>query len=97
DPMQIKINFLCRDSILAAQVALDLALFMDLAMRADLYGIQEWPSFYFKAPLTAPGIKAENDLSIQLLKLENTLRFFCKEELINHLGMVHYGVDEEAE
>ncbi|MBF0313875.1 MAG: inositol-3-phosphate synthase [Oligoflexia bacterium] len=94
-PMQIKINFLCRDSILAAPVALDLALFMDLAKRADLYGIQEWPSFYFKAPLTAPGIKAENDLSIQLLKLENTLRFFSKEELINHLGMVHYGVDEE--
>lgn len=96
-PMQIKINFLCRDSILAAPIALDLALLMDLASRAGLYGIQEWPSFYFKAPVVAPGLKAENDLSIQLLKLENTLRFFSKEELINHLGLVHYGVNEEEQ
>ena len=93
-PMQIKINFLCRDSILAAPLVLDLALFIDLAQRANLSGIQEWLSFYLKAPLVKPGLKAENDLSIQLLKLENTLRFFSKEELINHLGMTHYGIDE---
>ncbi|MBF0299534.1 MAG: inositol-3-phosphate synthase [Oligoflexia bacterium] len=94
-PMQIKINFLCRDSILAAPVALDLALFSDLAMRADMHGIQEWLSFYLKAPMVGPGLRAENDLSIQLLKLENTLRFFTNEEIINHLGLVHYGVAEE--
>jgi myo-inositol-1-phosphate synthase len=94
-PMQIKVNFLCRDSILAAPVALDLALFMDLAARAGLSGIQEWLSFYLKAPMAKPGLKPENDLSIQLLKLENTLRFLSKEELINHLGMTHYGIDEE--
>ncbi|MBF0362983.1 MAG: inositol-3-phosphate synthase [Oligoflexia bacterium] len=94
-PMQIKINFLCRDSILAAPVALDLALFSDLAMRANMHGIQEWLSFYLKAPMAHPGLRPENDLSIQLLKLENTLRFFTNEEIINHLGLIYYGVEEE--
>jgi myo-inositol-1-phosphate synthase len=93
-PMQIKVNFLCRDSILAAPLVLDLALFMDLASRAGLRGIQEWLSFYFKAPVTKPGLSPEHDLSVQLLKLENTLRFFTNEELINHLGLTYYGVDE---
>jgi myo-inositol-1-phosphate synthase len=93
-PMQIKINFLCRDSILAAPIVLDLALFMDLAGRANMRGIQEWLSFYFKAPVVAPGLSPEHDLSVQLLKLENTLRFFTNEELINHLGLTYYGVDE---
>lgn len=93
-PMQIKVNFLCRDSILAAPIVLDLALFMDLAGRAEMKGIQEWLSFYFKAPLAKAGLKPEHDLSVQLLKLENTLRFLSGEELINHLGMVYYGVDE---
>ena len=95
EKMQIKINFLCKDSILAAPVVLDLALFIDLAQRAGFRGIQEWLGFYLKAPLTKPGIKANNDLSLQLLKLENTLRFMAKEELINHLGLVHYDIDEE--
>src|SRR3954468_8477491 len=95
-PMQIKINFLCRDSILAAPIVLDLALFMDLAGRANLRGIQEWLSFYFKAPVVKPGLSPEHDLSVQLLKLENTLRFFTNEELINHLGLTYYGVNEEA-
>lgn len=93
-PMQIKINFLCRDSILAAPLVLDLALFMDLAGRAKMKGIQEWLSFYFKMPITKAGLQPEHDLSVQLLKLENTLRFFTNEELINHLGLTHYGVDE---
>jgi myo-inositol-1-phosphate synthase len=93
-PMQIKVNFLCRDSILAAPIVLDLALFMDLAARANMRGIQEWLSFYFKAPVAKPGLAVEHDLSVQLLKLENTLRFFTNEELINHLGLTHYGVDE---
>ncbi|OFZ18078.1 MAG: inositol-3-phosphate synthase [Bdellovibrionales bacterium GWB1_55_8] len=93
-PMQIKINFLCRDSILAAPVALDLALFMDLAGRANMRGLQEWLSFYLKAPVVKPGLTPEHDLSVQLLKLENTLRFFTNEELINHLGLTYYGVDE---
>jgi len=93
-PMQIKVNFLCRDSILAAPLVLDLALFMDLASRAGLRGIQEWLSFYFKAPVVKPGLSPEHDLSVQLLKLENTLRFFTNEELINHLGLTYYGVDE---
>jgi myo-inositol-1-phosphate synthase len=93
-PMQIKINFLCRDSILAAPLVLDLALFMDLAGRAQMKGIQEWLSFYFKMPITKAGLQPEHDLSVQLLKLENTLRFFTNEELINHLGLTHYGVDE---
>lgn len=93
--MQIKVDFLCKDSILAAPIVLDLALFIDLAQRANMRGIQEWLGFYLKAPLTKPGIKPVNDLSLQLLKLENTLRFFAGEELINHLGLTHYGVDEE--
>lgn len=93
-PMQIKINFLCRDSILAAPIVLDLALFMDLAKRAEMRGIQEWLSFYFKAPVVKEGLRPEHDLSVQLLKLENTLRFFTNEELINHLGLTYYGVDE---
>lgn len=96
-PMQIKVNFLCRDSILAAPVALDLALYMDLAGRAGMRGIQEWLSFYLKAPITKAGLKPEHDLSVQLLKLENTLRFFTNEELINHLGLTYYGVDEGEE
>jgi len=95
EKMQIKIDFLCKDSILAAPIVLDLALFIDLSQRAGMRGIQEWLGFYLKAPLTKPGIKAVNDLSLQLLKLENTLRFFAKEELINHLGLTHYGIDEE--
>ncbi len=93
-PMQIKINFLCRDSILAAPIVLDLALFSDLASRAGMRGIQEWLSFYYKAPVVKPGLSVEHDLSVQLLKLENTLRFFTNEELINHLGLTYYGVDE---
>src|SRR5438270_270904 len=93
-PMQIKVNFLCRDSILAAPIVLDLALFMDLAGRAEMRGIQEWLSFYFKAPVVKAGLSPEHDLSVQLLKLENTLRFFTQEELINHLGLTYYGVDE---
>jgi myo-inositol-1-phosphate synthase len=93
--MQIKVDFLCKDSILAAPIVLDLALFIDLSQRAGMRGIQEWLGFYLKAPLTTQGIKPVNDLSLQLLKLENTLRFLSKEELINHLGLTHYGVDEE--
>jgi myo-inositol-1-phosphate synthase len=93
--MQIKVDFLCKDSILAAPIVLDLALFIDLSQRAGLRGIQEWLGFYLKAPLTKPGINPINDLSLQLLKLENTLRFLSKEELINHLGLTHYGIDEE--
>ena len=93
-PMQIKVNFLCRDSILAAPIVLDLALFMDLASRANMRGIQEWLSFYFKAPIVKEGLSPEHDLSVQLLKLENTLRFFTQEELINHLGLTYYGVNE---
>ena len=96
-PMQIKINFLCRDSILAAPIVLDLALFMDLASRAKMRGIQEWLSFYLKAPLAKEGLPVEHDLSIQLLKLENTLRFFTNEELINHLGLTYYNIDEGEE
>jgi len=94
-PMQIKINFLCRDSILAAPIVLDLALFMDLAQRSEFYGIQEWLSFYFKSPLAGEGLKPEHDLQVQLLKLHNTLRFLGKEELINHLGLTYYGIVEE--
>lgn len=94
-PMQIKINFLCRDSILAAPIVLDLALFMDLAQRSNFYGIQEWLSFYFKSPLAAEGLRPEHDLQVQLLKLHNTLRFLGKEELINHLGLTYYGIVEE--
>ncbi len=88
--MQIKIDFLCRDSILAAPLALDLALFMDLAQRAKMKGVQEWLSFYFKAPQTAPGLYPEHDLFIQLMKLKNTLRHLRGEELITHLGLEYY-------
>ncbi len=93
-PMQIKINFLCRDSILAAPIVLDLAQFLDLASRSGFKGVQEWLSFYLKSPLTKPGLKPEHDLQIQKLKLENTLRYMGKEELINHLGLTYYGYDE---
>ncbi len=90
-PMQIKLNFLCRDSILAAPVALDVALFVDLAARAGLSGIQEWLSFYFKSPMVAEGLYPEHDLFIQLTKLKNTLRHLAGEELITHLGLEYYG------
>ncbi|MBS1793492.1 MAG: inositol-3-phosphate synthase [Acidobacteria bacterium] len=88
--MQIKIDFLCRDSILAAPLVLDLALFMDLAQRAGLKGVQEWLSFYFKAPQTAEGLYPEHDIFIQLKKLKNTLRYLMGEELITHLGREYY-------
>jgi myo-inositol-1-phosphate synthase len=88
--MQIKINFLCRDSILAAPVALDLALFCDLARRAGMSGIQEWLSFYFKSPQTAPGLRPEHDIFKQLAKLQNTLRHMMGEPLITHLGLDYY-------
>ncbi|MBL7712555.1 MAG: inositol-3-phosphate synthase [Chitinophagaceae bacterium] len=88
--MQIKINFLCRDSILAAPIVLDLALFMDLAHRADMSGVQEWLSFYFKAPQTAPELKPEHDIFKQLIKLQNTLRHMMGEDLITHLGLDYY-------
>jgi myo-inositol-1-phosphate synthase len=92
-PMQIKVDFLCRDSILAAPIVLDLVLFNDLAQRsAELrgIGIQEWLSFYFKSPMTAPGLYPEHDLFIQLMKLKNTLRHLRGEELITHLGLEYY-------
>jgi len=89
-PMQIKIDFLCRDSILAAPLVLDLVLFLDLAQRAGMKGVQEWLSFYFKAPMTAPGLYAEHDIFIQLMKLKNTLRWMRGEELITHLGLEYY-------
>jgi myo-inositol-1-phosphate synthase len=88
--MQIKIDFLCRDSILAAPIVLDLALFMDLAHRSGMHGIQEWLSFFFKSPMTAPGLYPEHDLFIQLMKLKNTLRHLRGEELITHLGTEYY-------
>jgi myo-inositol-1-phosphate synthase len=89
-PMQIKINFLCRDSILAAPIVLDLALFMDLAQRARFNGVQEWLSFYFKSPMTAPNLYPEHDLFIQSMKLKNTLRWMMGEGLITHLGNEYY-------
>lgn len=89
-PMQIKIDFLCRDSILAAPIVLDLALFMDLAQRAGMHGIQEWLSFYFKSPMVAPNLYPEHDIFIQLMKLKNTLRHLKGEELITHLGLEYY-------
>ncbi len=89
-PMQIKIDFLCRDSILAAPLVLDLALFMDLAQRTGMRGIQEWLSFYFKSPMCAPKLYPEHDLFIQLMKLKNTLRHLRGEELITHLGLEYY-------
>ena len=89
-PMQIKIDFLCRDSILAAPIVLDLALFMDLAQRCGMSGIQEWLSFYWKSPQSAPGLYPEHDLFIQLMKLKNTLRHLRGEDLITHLGAEYY-------
>ena len=89
-PMQLKINFLCRDSILAAPLVLDLALFMDLAQRSGMGGIQEWLSFYFKSPMAAPGLYPEHDLFIQLMKLKNTLRHMKGEDLITHAGTEYY-------
>jgi len=89
-PMQIKIDFLCRDSILAAPIVLDLVLFTDLAQRAGFRGIQEWLSFYFKTPMCAPELYPEHDLFIQLMKLKNTLRYMKGEELITHLGLEYY-------
>jgi myo-inositol-1-phosphate synthase len=89
-PMQIKINFLCRDSILAAPLVLDLVLFLDLANRAGMRGIQEWLSFYFKAPMHAPKVYPEHDIFIQLMKLKNTLRWMRGEDLITHLGLEYY-------
>ncbi|HKR03186.1 MAG TPA: inositol-3-phosphate synthase [Bacteroidia bacterium] len=88
--MQIKINFLCRDSILAAPIVLDLALFLDLAQRAEMSGIQEWLSFYFKSPQTAAGLHPIHDIFKQLMKLENTLRHLKGEDLITHLGLDYY-------
>src|SRR5438477_9761280 len=92
-PMQIKVDFLCRDSILAAPIVLDLVLFLDLAKRTSELsgiGIQEWLSFYFKSPMTVPGLYPEHDLFIQLMKLKNTLRHLRGEELITHLGLEYY-------
>ncbi len=89
-PMQIKVDFLCRDSILAAPLVLDLVLFLDLAQRAGMKGIQEWLSFYFKAPMTAQGLYPEHDIFIQLMKLKNTLRWMRGEDLITHLGLEYY-------
>jgi myo-inositol-1-phosphate synthase len=88
--MQIKIDFLCRDSILAAPVVLDLLLFLDLAARAGLSGIQEWLSFYFKSPMSRPDLKPEHDLFVQHLKLANTLRILVGEEVLDHSGLDYY-------
>jgi myo-inositol-1-phosphate synthase len=95
-PMQIKIDFLCRDSILAAPIALDLALFLDLASRAGMSGIQEWLSFFLKSPMHAEGIYPEHDLFIQHTKLKNTLRWMMGEEQITHLGLEYYLTPAEA-
>jgi myo-inositol-1-phosphate synthase len=89
-PMQLKINFLCRDSILAAPIVLDIVLFLDMAARAGMSGIQEWLSFYFKSPMHARGLYPEHDLFIQSMKLKNTLRYLRGEELITHLGREYY-------
>ena len=89
-PMHIKVNFLCRDSILAAPLVLDLVLFTDLAVRAGMSGIQEWLSFYFKSPQCAPDLYPEHDLFIQSMKLKNTLRYLMGEEQITHLGLDYY-------
>jgi myo-inositol-1-phosphate synthase len=89
-PMQIKVNFLCRDSILAAPIVLDLALFSDFAQRAGMKGIQEWLSFYYKSPMAAPGLQPEHDLIIQQTKLKNTLRHLMGEDQITHLGLEYY-------
>ena len=89
-PMQIKINFLCRDSILAAPVFLDIIIFLDFAQRAGLSGIQEWMSFFFKSPMCRPDLKPENDLFIQHIKLKNTLRLLMGEEVLDHSGLDYY-------
>jgi myo-inositol-1-phosphate synthase len=89
-PMQIKVNFLCRDSILAAPIVLDLALFSDFAQRAGMKGIQEWLSFYYKSPMAAAGLQPEHDLFIQQTKLKNTLRHLMGEDQITHLGLEYY-------
>jgi myo-inositol-1-phosphate synthase len=94
-PMQIKVDFLCRDSILAAPLVLDLALFFDLAQRAGFSGVQEWLSFYFKSPQVGPGLYPEHDLFIQHTKLKNTLRFLMGEEQITHLGVEYYEYGKE--
>ena len=86
-PMQIKVNFLCRDSILAAPIVLDLALLSDFAARVGLSGMQEWLSFYYKSPMAQPGLKPEHDLFIQQIKLKNTLRHLMGEEQVTHLGL----------
>jgi len=91
-PMQIKVNFLCRDSILAAPIVLDLVLFLDLASRAGMDGIQEWLSFYFKSPMYGEGLYPEHDVFIQLMKLKNTLRYLKGEGLITHLGLDYYNL-----
>jgi myo-inositol-1-phosphate synthase len=84
-PMQIKVDFLCRDSILAAPIVLDLVLFLDLAKKSNMFGVQEWLSFYFKSPMTRPNVGPEHDIFVQLAKLKNTLRHIMGEELITHL------------
>jgi myo-inositol-1-phosphate synthase len=84
--MQIKVDFLCRDSILAAPIVLDLVLFLDLAKKSRMSGLQEWLSFYFKSPMSNPGLLPEHDLFVQLAKLKNTLRHIMGEDLITHLG-----------
>jgi myo-inositol-1-phosphate synthase len=89
-PMQIKVNFLCRDSILAAPIVLDLVLFLDLAKRAGLKGVQEWLSFYWKSPMAAPNLEPEHDLFIQHMKLKNTLRIIMNEEVVDHSGLDYY-------
>jgi myo-inositol-1-phosphate synthase len=89
-PMQIKVDFLCRDSILAAPIVLDLVLLQDLAARCGMSGIQEWLSFFFKSPMCAPGLYPEHDLFIQQMKLKNTLRYLKGEEMITHLGLEYY-------
>ncbi len=89
-PMQVKVDFLCRDSILAAPLVLDLVLFMDLAQRSGMRGIQEWLSFYYKSPMTAEGLYPEHNLFIQEMKLKNTLRYLMKEDQITHLGIEYY-------
>jgi myo-inositol-1-phosphate synthase len=89
-PMQIKVDFLCKDSILAAPLVLDIALFLDLAQRADMFGIQEWLSFYFKSPMVQAELYPEHDLFIQLKKLKNTLRYLMEEDLVTHLGLEYY-------
>ena len=92
-PMQIKVNFLCRDSILAAPIVLDLALFMDLAHRANFRGVQEWLSVFYKSPQTAPDLYPEHDLNIQTAKFKNTLRYMAGEDMITHLGLDYYKGD----